>query len=144
MKRLISLALMAMLSGCSQEVPNVPETSTPVATVAAAPVAGEGGNADKIPAGGMTVALGQADCSDGVPVAMASIEWDAGELAPAGIAIHVESPGNPRKLWLEGRAKGRESTGKWVFAGSRFTLFDKASGQQLAQRAVGDIPCPKP
>jgi hypothetical protein len=69
--------------------------------------------------------------------------WDAGALAAGGVSVFVESPGNPRKLWVEAGQKDTATTGKWVFEGTQFTLQDRVSGAVLARRAVAKIPCQK-
>ena len=66
----------------------------------------------------------------------------AGALAADGVSIYVESPGNARKLWLEGAANGKADSGKWVFPDSRFTLQNRTSGEVLAQHDVGKLACP--
>ncbi len=138
MKRVLMLAALLGLAGCSQEVPNVPAPApAPAAsTVAAAPVA------DALPADKVSVALSDVDCS-GTPVAVATMGWDAGALAAGGVSVFVESPGNPRKLWVEAGQKDTATTGKWVFEGTQFTLQDRVSGAVLARRAVAKIPCQK-
>ncbi len=77
---------------------------------------------------------------DGAVIATA--KWDVSSLGVKEVAIYVESPGNPRKLWLIGSHSGAESTGNWVFDQSRFTLIDRLSKKQLAQLAINAIPCP--
>lgn len=138
-------ALMALvLVGCSQEVPNLPASSGKPAQVAASaqiahpelPVV------ERIPADAFTVVLSDVDCSE-TPVAVATVKWDAGTLAPGGISIFIESPQNPRKLWADAVQKDQATTGKWVFEGSRFTMQDRISGAALAQRIVDKIPCPR-
>ena len=138
MKRVLMLAAVLGLAGCSQEVPNVPAPApAPAAsTAAAAPVA------DALPADKVSVALSDVDCS-GTPVAVATMGWDAGALAAGGVSVFVESPGNPRKLWVEAGQKDTATTGKWVFEGTQFTLQDRVSGAVLARRAVAKIPCQK-
>jgi hypothetical protein len=131
-----SITIVALcLAGCSQEVPNVP---APVAAPTDAPVVAK---TDALPADKVTVALSAADCSE-TPVAVATVGWDAGTLAAGGVAVFVESPGNPRKLWIEAGQKDQATTGKWIFEGTRFTLQDRESGEVLAQRSVNKIPCP--
>lgn len=139
MKRVLMLTAVLGLSGCSQEVPNVPAPApAPTASTAAsaAPVT------DALPADKVSVALSDVDCS-GTPVAVATMGWDAGALAAAGVSVFVESPGNPRKLWVEAGQKDTATTGKWVFEGTQFTLQDRVSGAVLARRAVAKIPCQK-
>jgi hypothetical protein len=139
MKRVLMLAALLGLAGCSQEVPNVPAPApAPAASTAAAaaPVA------DALPADKVSVALSDVDCS-GTPVAVATMGWDAGALAAGGVSVFVESPGNPRKLWVEAGQKDQATTGKWVFEGTQFTLQDRVSGAVLARRAVAKIPCQK-
>ena len=71
------------------------------------------------------------------------MSWDSGELAAGGVSVFVESPGNPRKLWVEAGQKDKATTGKWVFEGTQFTLQDRTSGAVLARRAIANIPCNK-
>jgi hypothetical protein len=136
MKSMLMLAAVLALAGCSQEVPSVPTpapvpaASTPAATTA--PV---------LPADKVTVELSDVDCGE-TPVAVATLDWDAGALAAGGVSIFVESPGNARKLWVEAGQKDQATTGKWVFEGTKFTLQDRVSGALLAQRSVDKIPCP--
>lgn len=137
MKRVLMLAALIGLAGCSQEVPNVPAPA-PAASAAAATAA----VADALPADKVSIALSDVDCS-GTPVAVATMGWDAGALAAGGVSVFVESPGNPRKLWVEAGQKDEATTGKWVFEGTQFTLQDRVSGAVLARRAVTNIPCQK-
>ena len=140
MKRVLMLAALLGLAGCSQEVPNVPAPApAPAASTAAAAAAPV---TDALPADKVSVALSDVDCS-GTPVAVATMGWDAGALAAGGVSVFVESPGNPRKLWVEARQKDTATTGKWVFEGTQFTLQDRVSGAVLARRAVAKIPCQK-
>ena len=139
MKRVLMLAALIGLAGCSQEVPNVPApTPAPAASTAAAAATVE----DALPADKVSVALSEVDCT-GTPVAVATMGWDAGALASGGVSVFVESPGNPRKLWVEAGQKDTAATGKWVFEGTQFTLQDRVSGAVLARRAVSKIPCPQ-
>lgn len=138
MRRVLMLAAVVGLAGCSQEVPNVPAPApAPVASTAAAATV-----ADALPVDKVSVALSDVDCS-GTPVAVATMGWDAGALAAGGVSVFVESPGNPRKLWVEAGQKDEATTGKWVFEGTQFTLQDRVSGAVLARRAVTKIPCQK-
>ena len=151
MKRVLMLAAVLGLAGCSQEVPNVPAPApAPAASTAAAAAAPV---TDALPADKVSVALSDVDCS-GTPVAVATMGWDAGALAAGGVSVFVESPGNPRKLWVEAGQKDTATTGKWVYAaraeleplvfeGTQFTLQDRVSGAVLARRAVAKIPCQK-
>ena len=140
MKRVLMLAAVLGLAGCSQEVPNVPTPApAPAASTAAAAAAPV---TDALPADKVSVALSDVDCS-GTPVAVATMGWDAGALAAGGVSVFVESPGNPRKLWVEAGQKDTATTGKWVFEGTQFTLQDRVSGAVLARRAVAKIPCQK-
>ncbi|MBK6415896.1 hypothetical protein [Thermomonas sp.] len=140
MKRVLMLAALLGLAGCSQEVPNVPAPApAPAASTAAAAAAPV---TDALPADKVSVALSDVDCS-GTPVAVATMGWDAGALAAGGVSVFVESPGNPRKLWVEAGQKDTATTGKWVFEGTQFTLQDRVSGAVLARRAVAKIPCQK-
>ena len=141
----LSLAVSLILAACSQEVPNPPQSapvapsaaSQPVARTPAAPIV------ERIAANDFTLALSDKDCSS-QPVAVATVRWDAGSLAPGGVSVFVESPGNARKLWLEAGPKDEAKTGKWVFEGSRFTLQSRETGDVLAQRSVDRIACPAP
>ena len=140
MIRVLMLAAVLGLAGCSQEVPNVPAPApAPAASTAAAAAAPV---TDALPADKVSVALSDVDCS-GTPVAVATMGWDAGALAAGGVSVFVESPGNPRKLWVEAGQKDTATTGKWVFEGTQFTLQDRVSGAVLARRAVAKIPCQK-
>lgn len=141
MKRVLMLATVLGLAGCSQEVPNVPAPA-PVPAPAASTATAAAPAADALPADKVSVALGDVDCT-GTPVAVATMGWDAGALATGGVSVYVESPGNPRKLWVEARQKDTATTGKWVFEGTEFTLQDRVSGAVLARRAVTKIPCQK-
>ena len=141
MKRVLMLAALIGLAGCSQEVPNVPAPA-PTPTPAASTAAGAAAVADALPADKVSVALSDVDCT-GTPVAVATMGWDAGALAAGGVSVFVESPGNPRKLWVEAGQKDQATTGKWVFEGTQFTLQDRVSGAVLARRAVTKIPCQK-
>lgn len=141
MKRVLMLAALLGLAGCSQEVPNVPAPA-PAPAPAASTAAAAAPVADALPADKVSVALSDVDCS-GTPVAVATMGWDAGALAAGGVSVFVESPGNPRKLWVEAGQKDMATTGKWVFEGTQFTLQDRVSGVVLARRAVTKIPCQK-
>lgn len=141
MKRVLMLAALIGLAGCSQEVPNVPAPA-PTPTPAASTAAGAAAVADALPADKVSVALSDVDCT-GTPVAVATMGWDAGALAAGGVSVFVESPGNPRKLWVEAGQKDQATTGKWVFEGTQFTLQDRVSGAVLARRVVTKIPCQK-
>lgn len=141
MNRILMLVVAASLAGCSQEVPNVPALApapAPVASTATAVTSA----ADALPAEKVSVALSDVDCT-GTPVAVATMRWDAGALAAGGVSVFVESPGNPRKLWVEAGQKDEATTGKWIFEGTQFTLQDRVSGAVLARRAITTIPCQK-
>ncbi len=138
MKWMLTLLVALGFAGCSQEVPNVPPPHTPAPVPAAAASAAPALADEKV-----TVVLSGAECGE-PPVAIATVDWDAGTLAPGGVAVYVESPGNARKLWVEAGPKDVATTGKWVFAGTKFTLQDRVSGALLAQRSVDTIPCPSP
>jgi hypothetical protein len=146
MTKVVSILLTALsLAACSQEVPNIP-SATPVptpGTTQADPSTKAAPSAERIPANAFTFVLSDVDCSQ-TPVAVATVKWDAGVMAAGGVSIFVESPDNPRKLWAEAAQKDQATTGKWVFAGSRFTLQERATGVVLAQRTVDRIPCPSP
>ena len=148
MKCLLLPMLSLLLAACSQEVPTEAAAPAPVASaspaavapaLAATPVAAPA--TAKLDSKGFSITVVEPDCSNG-PVATAIANWDASSLKVAGVAIYVESPGNERKLWMEGGATGQASTGKWVFEKSRFTLQDKASGEVLATHVVDAITCP--
>lgn len=141
MKRVLMPAVLLGLAACSQEVPNVPAPAAPAPAASAGPAAAAPA-ADALPGDKVTVTLAEVDCT-GTPVAVATMGWDAGALAAGGVSVFVESPGNPRKLWVEAGQKDKATTGKWVFEGTRFTLQDRLSGEVLARRAVSKIPCPK-
>lgn len=135
---LSAVVALLCLVACSQEVPSAPSPGPAQAAPVQAPVAE---TPDRLGADKFVLVLEGADCSVS-PVAAARVHWDAGTLAADGIAVYVESPGNPRKLWMEASAKGEGTTGNWVFPGSRFSLHDRSSGELLAQRIVETIPCP--
>ena len=135
MKSMLTLAAVLALTGCSQEVPNLPAPA-PV-PAASAPAAA----APALPADKVTLELSDIGCGD-TPIAIAALGWDAGALATGGVSIFVESPGNARKLWVEAGQKDQATTGKWVFEGTKFTLQDRVSGAVLAIRSVDKIPCP--
>ena len=70
MKRVLMLAAVLGLAGCSQEVPNVPAPApAPAASTAAAAAAPV---TDALPADKVSVALSDVDCS-GTPVAVATM-----------------------------------------------------------------------
>ena len=135
MMKWIVFSAIFMLAACSQEVPNVSKPVTSPAPPAAATPGGE-----RVERGLYRVEIQSVSCSD-APVAIAKVEWDASAAAASSVAVYVESPNNPRKLWLEGGAKGSEVTGNWVFAGSRFTFVDKSAGTELASRDVPEVSC---
>jgi hypothetical protein len=80
-------------------------------------------------------------CQPAYGTVVATVRWDASSLTAGRVAIFVESPGNPRKLWAEGEARGESVTGPWVFDRTQFTLIEKGSGRELAQRTVVATPC---
>lgn len=126
--------LIICLAGCSREVPYLPPPPPATASAAdATPTVN-----DKV----FSITLLDPVCAEGAaPTATAVAKWDVGPLKATAITIHVESPGNEKKLWLEGGATGEEKTGAWVFEKSRFHLQDKDSGKVLAMRLVDAIPC---
>ena len=138
MKWILVFAAVLGMAGCSQEVPNVP---APAPAPVPAPAAPAAAIAPALPAESVTVELSGVECVE-TPVAIATVVWDAGALAAGGVSIFVESPGNARKLWLEGAANGKADSGKWVFPDSRFTLQNRTSGEVLAQHDVGKLACP--
>ena len=145
MKPAIMLVFIMCAAACSQEVPSMPPSRSPVRTPAdsapTSPMSPATAAAEKLDQKGFSMTPVEPDCSQG-RVATAIARWDARALKSTGVAIYVESPGNVQKLWMEGAATGQARTGKWVFEKSRFTLRDKASGEVLATRAIDTISCP--
>lgn len=140
MRKTMSFALaMVMLAGCSQEVPHVAEPQA--APAAAATPSAPAPEPNRLDDAHFSVALGQVECA-GVPVATATVKWDASGEGIDGVLIKVESPGNERKLWTEGGAIGEATTGPWVFGRTLFVVEAKGTGTVLAQHLVETIPCP--
>ena len=140
----LSLAVPLILAACSQEVPNLPQSAPVTPSRRRSPLRETRCTIlERIAANDFTLALSDKDCSS-QPVAVATVRWDAGSLAPGGVSVFVEGPGNARKLWLEAGSRDEAKTGKWVFEGSRFTLQSRETGDVLAQRSVDRIACPAP
>lgn len=77
--------------------------------------------------------------SNGAVVARA--RWNVASLGVAQVSIFVESPGNPRKLWVNGGAEGESMTGPWVYDQTRFSMTQSDTGRLLAERTVTAVPC---
>lgn len=80
-------------------------------------------------------------CHPSYGTVVATVRWDVSSLTVGRVSIFVESPGNPRKLWAEGEARSESVTGPWVFDRTQFTLTEKESGRELAQRIIEATPC---
>jgi hypothetical protein len=138
MKQAIIIVGVLCLAACSQEVPSPPAPAPVPAPATAQQVQAA---ASRLSPDKFAIALTDVDCT-AAPVAIAHVTWAAGALAADGVSMSVESPGNARKLWLEGAANGKADSGKWVFPDSRFTLQNRTSGEVLAQHDVGKLACP--
>lgn len=147
-RALFCLALALAATACSQEVPSLP-TPAAAAPVAQANLidptscAASARESQAVDARVFSITLvGEPKCSGTDPVAAtAQAKWDVTSLQATDVSIYVSSPGNERKLWLDGKASGDATTGPWVFENSCFALQDKASGRLLAARLVGAIAC---
>lgn len=137
--------LLSLLAGCSQEVPHVAPQPAPIvasATQAPAVAAADGGVATGQDVGTDLMSIDFVDkpsCASG-EAATVSVKWDVGPLGITSVAMFVESPANPKKLWMEAGGNGEGTTGKWVYDQTRFTLQEKASGKVLASRLL-ERPC---
>lgn len=152
------LLLLFALVGCSQEAPVAPPEKTSNAeaadnTVAAAPstttvdvpqaaVVDAPATVERIGDTVFSISPGTfAVCKavDGAVVGTA--KWDVTSQGVKEVAVYVESPDNPRKLWLNGGATGEEKTGNWVFDQTKFILKDRLSDREIAQLTIVATPC---
>lgn len=67
--------------------------------------------------------------------------WDFSGTSTQGVTIYVESPGSHARLWIAGAAKGKATTGAWVYDGMLFTMVDAGTQGVIAQIQVKAIPC---
>ena len=147
-RRLFLPLTLLGLCACSQEVPTVP-APPPAATPAAAPAQAASAGS------GAAATLRAADSADSAVLSISFVEkpscasgeaatitakWDVHPLGASSVAVYVESPTNPPKLWIEAGASGEETTGKWIQANTRLTVQDRASGKVLATRLL-ETPC---
>lgn len=147
MRIITTCMLLAIgLAACSQEAPTppsenpakaeVPETTdVPVAAPTTAARESTGDSIFSVSPGSFSAC----DATDGAVVGIA--KWDVSAQGVSEVALYVESPGNARKLWLNGGATGEEKTGNWVFDQTKFTLKDRLSDKEIAQLTVVAIPC---
>jgi hypothetical protein len=78
-------------------------------------------------------------CASG-EAATVTAKWDVRTLGASTVAVFVENPSNPKKLWVEAGASGEATSGKWIQASTRLTVQDRASGKVLATRLL-ETPC---
>jgi hypothetical protein len=144
-------AAIALAGGCSQEVPFAAPAPAPAApTVPTAPAAASltddcsaaSQDASESPGDDVfAITLVDKPVCSSAPAATAVAKWNVSAANVAAVSIYVNSPGNPRKLWVDGTATGEQTTGPWVFENTCFSLLNKDTGRVLATRLVGAIPC---
>ena len=138
-----SLSLV-LLAACSQEVPSAPAPSgspPPAATAMAGQDDCPAPPTSKDDGKLLSITLIDTPVCSKATAATATAKWDVSPLNVASVSIYVNSPGNDKKLWVEGHATGAETTGPWVFEHTCFTLQNKDTGGVLASRLVDKIPC---
>lgn len=145
-RRLLVPMMLLGLCACSQEVPTVAALApAPVpAAVAAQAVAGDASAAATAGESADSALLSvsfveKPSCASG-EAATITAKWDVRPLGVSTVALFVENPSNPKKLWVEAGASGEETTGKWIQANTRLTVQDRASGKVLATRLL-EQPC---
>ena len=154
--RLACAAILLCLVGCAPETPVSSGTARDSQIVPAAAVASKSGDSSatdvsKAEAAAPQLKVGDAlfsissrqfaACAPPYGTVIATARWNATPQHVERVEIYVESPGNPRKLWINGGASGESETGPWVYDQTRFTLTDARSGQVLAEQTLQAIPC---
>lgn len=140
---LLSLSLLCLVA-CSQEVPQVAAPPAPVPTPAVASPAQaadvSGAAIDTADSAQLSVVfVDKPACTTG-EAATVIVKWDVVALGAKTVSVFVESPANPKKLWVDAGASGEGTTGKWVYDQTRFTVQDRDSGKVLATRLL-EKPC---
>lgn len=80
-------------------------------------------------------------CSSQRKTAVVKVRWDMSKAGVRNYHLWVESPRQPRKLWVSGfKPVGEKVSGNWVKAGTRFTATS-AAGVELATVEVRSMPC---
>lgn len=140
-KFLTMISVVLSLAACSQEVPQVQrapaQANQQPEEAAQKPQAQERQAVEHLQI--TPRSFRTCDTQGGVIAVKAS--WDVGSINVRNVSIYVESPGNARKLWLEGGASGAEATGVWVFDKTKFTLLDRDSGTVLDEVLVNAEAC---
>lgn len=143
--KLVAIALLLATAGCGQEAPPAPSANpAPPAEAVAAPAPAPVAVPAAEPVGDavLSVAPGSFRACEATNGAItATAKWDASSKGAAEVAIYVESPGNERKLWLNGGATGESTTGNWVFDQTIFTMVERGTEKPLSQVTVKAVPC---
>lgn len=143
-RRLLLPIALVCLSACSQDVPTA-ALPLAVAAPAATPTQSVPGDvvapADETADSALlsVVFVEKPSCASG-EAATITAKWDMRPLGVSTVAIFVENPAHPIKLWVEAGASGEETTGKWIQANTRLTVQDRTSGKVLATRLL-EKPC---
>lgn len=141
MNRPLLIALLLLyLSGCSREVPTVAPEAAVSAPAAAAPVPAALAAGETIDSAALSISfVEKPSCASGEPATITA-KWDVAALGATSVAVFVENPANPKKLWVEAGASGEGTTGKWIYPDTRITVQDRDSGKLLATRLI-EKPC---
>ena len=137
------LTLSIALAACSQEAappaePVVDAEMAPASAPAAPPPA------PVEPAKGkyLTLAEGAVDlCKHPEGLMATDVSWDATSAGVNEIELHLQNPGEERKLWAATIANGTERTGEWLRNGTQVFLIDRSNGATLDSLTVGERPC---
>lgn len=131
----LTLTLVSTLAGCSKDSPPAElPSSTPAAVES--PVAPAASLAD------FSVVPGEVYACEGRDRTVSTVKWRVKDASIATVRIEVDSAQDPtRKTFAAGGASGEAVTGEWVVAGVRFHLVDAASGKELANYEMKNLPC---
>lgn len=137
-RRILILLGLTCLVACSQEVPHVvaaaplpapaAQAGTATATLAAA--------ADTADSPQLSVVFVEKPACASGEAATVTLKWDVAALGAKTVSVFVESPANPKKLWVDAGANDEGTTGKWAYDQTRFTVQDRDSGKVLATRLL--------